>query len=118
MMCRIEKKIEMGVHPKKYNKEEFLKYLKRNKVNIEIINTFAKLPETIESTGTTFKLDVNTTWYSYGNSYYTFELNYYSEDVVEYLFNLKVFNDVGVSINYLLCELINNGFITEEDCEL
>jgi hypothetical protein len=107
----------MGVHPKKYDKEEFLKYLKRNKVSTEIISKFAELPESVERTGTTFKLDVNTTWYTDGNTHYTFELNYYSDDVVEYLFNLKVFNDVEVSINYLLCELINNNHIkTEKDC--
>jgi hypothetical protein len=107
----------MGIYPKKYDKKEFLKYLKRNKVSTEIISKFAELPERVERTGTTFKLDVNTTWYTDGNTHYTFELNYYSDDVVEYLFNLKVFNDVEVSINYLFCELINNNYIkTKKDC--
>ena len=32
----------MGAYPKKYNKEEFLKYLKRNKVSTDIIIKFAE----------------------------------------------------------------------------
>jgi len=108
----------MGIYPKKYSKEEFLKYLKKNKVSTEIINKFTELPENVVRTGTTFKLDVNTTWYNEDDTHYNFELNYYSEDVVEYLFNLKVFTNIEISINYLLCELINNGYMkNQKDCK-
>ena len=101
----------MGVYPKKYKKEEFLKFLDKNNVSNKIINTFVELPESVERSGSTFKLDINSTWYSDEDTYYNFELNYYSEELVEYLFSSKVFSDIEISINYLLCELINNNFI-------
>ena len=108
----------MGVYPSKYNKEEFLKFLEKNNVNDAIISKFVELPEAVERSGNTFKLDINSTWYSIGNTFYNFELNYYSEELVEYLFGSKVFSDVELSINYLLCELINNNYIKIGDCDL
>jgi len=108
----------MGVYPKNYNKEEFLKFLKENDVSDAIISKFVELPEAVEHSGCTFKLDINSIWYSVGSTFYNFELNYYSEELVEYLFSSKVFGDVELSINYLLCELINNNYIKFGDCSL
>jgi len=105
----------MGVYPKKYSKEEFLNFLEKNNINDTIINKFIELPETIERSGSIFKLDINSTWYNIGNTYY-FELNYYSEELVEYLFNSKVFGDVELSINYLICQLINKNLIKSKNC--
>ena len=107
----------MGVYPKKYNKKEFLIFLEKHSVSNTIISKFVELPETVERSGNTFKLDINSTWYSIGNTFYNFELNYYSEELVEYLFSSKVFNNVEVSINYLLCELINNNHIKNNESE-
>lgn len=99
----------MGVYPKRFTKEEFLVFLKKNHVNNSIIDKFLSLPETVKRRGSIFKLDINITWYSTGNTFYNFELNYYSEELVEYLFSSKVFNDIEVSINYLQCELNANN---------
>lgn len=99
----------MRVYPKKYSKEEFLIFLEKNNVNDEIISKFEKLPEFIEKNGNKYELYINSIWYNIDNTYYKFELNYYSDDIVEYLFSLKVFTDIELSINYLLSELINNG---------
>lgn len=93
------------------NKDEFLKYLKRIRANDKIINEFTKLPEVIKRNGDKFKLQVVHTFISIIPTGYDFEMNYYSEDLVEYLFNCKIFNDVELSINYLICELINNNYI-------
>jgi len=101
----------MGVYPRSYNKEQFIAYLKKNNVSKKIIEKFNELPEKLIHKGSTYKLNVYLTWYSSGNTHYTFELNYYSEELIEYLFNPKVFNDVERSINYLLCELINAKFV-------
>lgn len=101
----------MKVHPRKYTKEGFLKFLEKNNVNDEIILKFVELPETIERSGDTFQLDINSTWYSKGKTYYKFELNYYSDDLVEYLFSSKVFTDVEININYLQCELVAKNLI-------
>jgi len=108
----------MTVYPKKYNKKDFLIYLTKIKVKEEIITNFEHLPETLTHSGNTFKLDINSIWYGKGETHYTFELNYYSEDLIEYLFSSKVFNDIEVSINYLYCELINGKYINDGECEL
>lgn len=107
----------MNIHPKSHNKEEFLKFLEKNNVNDKIISNFAQLPETIKRNGNEFKLDINVTWYNIGDTYYNFELNYYSKELVEYHFNSKVFNDIGLSINYLMCELMNKKLVKDWDCK-
>jgi hypothetical protein len=107
----------MCVYPKKYDKEDFLNFLEKNNVNDTIISKFVELPETIVRSGNTYKLDINSTWYGVGDTFYNFELNYYSEELVEYLFNSKVFNDIELNINYLMCELMNRKLIKGWDCK-
>ena len=97
----------MNTHTENYTKERFLKFLEKNNVNDIIISRFVKLPKTVQRSGSIFKLDINTTWYPDGDTHYKFELNYYSEELIEYLFTSKVFNDIELSINYLTCELVN-----------
>jgi len=104
----------MGAYPSEYNKKDFLNFLKKNNVSDVIIAKFVELPETVERSGDTFKLSINLTWYSIGNTFYNFELNYYSNDLVEYLFSSKIFTDIEVSINYLTCELLEKGYMSKE----
>ena len=101
----------MKIYPSKYSKKGFLEFLKHNNVNTEIINKFNELPETVERNNNVFTLDINSIWYNKGETYYEFELNYYSEELVEYLFSTKVFNDVEVSVNYLNSQLNANKVI-------
>jgi len=104
----------MGVYPKQYTREEFLKFLKKNNVGKKIINNFEKLPKIVKRNENEFELYINRTWYNIGNTHYSFELNYYSEELIEFLFYSKVFNDIEVSINFLLFELINNNILKKE----
>ena len=104
----------MGVYSSDYDKEGFLKYIKKNKVNNEVIIRFEKLPDVIKRNGDEFKLQVVYTFIGVTPTGYDFEMNYYSEDLVEYLFNSKVFHDVEVGVNYLTCELIEKGFFPKE----
>jgi hypothetical protein len=104
----------MGVYPKDYNKDSFLAFLRKNNVSDKIIDRFNELPEIIKHKGHEYKLNIVSTWYSIGNTHYNFELNYYSEEIIEYLFSSKVFTDVERSINYLLCELINAKFVEKQ----
>ena len=105
----------MGVYPSEYSREKFLeKFLKKNHVSEVIISKFVALPERIIIDGHNYDLYINVTFFSIADTFYNFELNYYSEELVEYLFNSKVFNDVEVSINYLTCELIEKGFFEVE----
>jgi hypothetical protein len=103
----------MEVRPKDYSKETFLEFLHKNNVSDTVIGKFMQLPEKLTRRRKEFKLYISSTWYDCGNTYYNFELNYYSEELVEYLFTYKVFTDVEKSINFLLCELINNGYIAK-----
>jgi hypothetical protein len=110
----------MSVYPNQYSREDFLeKFLKKNNVSDSIISKFVELPEKVITDENIYELNINVNWYKIDNTFYDFELNYYCEELVEYLFNSKVFNDIEISINYLLCELMNNGYITlNEECEL
>jgi len=101
----------MGIFPKKYSKEQFLKYLEKNNVGDNIIRKFNKLPEKLNTGNSEYKLTIISTWYDIGNTYYNFELNYYSEKLIEFLFTYKIFTDVEKSIDFLLFELINKNFI-------
>ena len=98
----------MGVYPSKYNKNEFVDFLKKCNVPSNVINDFNSLPIAIKYNKNTYKLDINCTWYSIGNTFYNFELNYYSEDIIEFLFPSKVYSNVELSINHLLSEINNN----------
>jgi hypothetical protein len=105
----------MIVKPKEYNKQEFLKFLDKNGVNKELISKFKKIPERLRIDDSTFKLNIHSRWYDIGNTYYEFELNYYSPKLMEYLFNFKVYKDVEISINHLICELKRRGFWDDPD---
>lgn len=103
----------MEVIPKEYCKETFIEFLRKNNVSDNIIEKFILLPENVMRKNKEFKLYVASTWYSTDTTYYNFELNYYSEELVEYLFTYKIFTDIEKSINFLLCELINNKYIVK-----
>ena len=95
----------MGVYPTQYNKKDFKEFLQNNNVNDIIITKFEKLPESIESNNNIYKIYINSIWYSIGNTFYNFELNYYSEVAQEFLFTYKVFGDIETSINNLIYEI-------------
>lgn len=95
----------MGVYPRIYNIETFNEFLLKNNVDAEIIDKFNSLPDKVVYKGNTFELYINLTWYSVGNTFYNFELNYYCDDKIEFLFNSKVYNDVELSIDNLILEL-------------
>ncbi len=103
----------MTAFPKKYSKEEFIEFLLKINANDNIINKFNELPETIKRNGNIFDLYINSIWYNDGNTHYEFEINYYSEELIEYLFSSKVFKDVKFSIINLLCELKSTNYLNE-----
>ena len=95
----------MGVYPTQYNKEDFIKFLRNNNVNEVIIAKFEKFPESIERNGNLYKIYINSIWYSIGNTFYNFELNYYSEPAIEFLFTCKPYGDIESCINNLQYEI-------------
>lgn len=106
----------MSVHPHTYDKEGFINFLKKNNVINNVIDKFAKLPDTVvRSGGDKFTLDVNSTWYNIDDTHYSFEMNYYSKEEIEYLFSSKVFTDIEVCINNLICELSIGHYIKIKD---
>jgi hypothetical protein len=105
----------MGVYPNQFSREDFLeKFLKENNVSDSIITKFVELPEKIIIDGHEYGLYVNVIFCSVGDTSYTFELNYYCEELVEFLFNSKVFGNVETSINYLMCELLEKQYLERE----
>ena len=101
----------MGVILREYSKAKFNNFLSENNVMDYVICKFNELPEEIVKGNYVFNLYIESTWYDTDKKYYNFELNYYSEELVEFLFSSKIFTDVERSINFLLCELMNKGYI-------
>lgn len=97
----------MGYYPKRYTKEEFNNFLVDNNVNDDIIHKFGEIPEKIIKNNVEYVLYINVIWYSIGNTFYNFELNYYSEDKIEFLFEMKLLCNVEISINNLISKLEN-----------
>ena len=97
----------MSIHPTSYDKNTFLDYLNKNKVDEATITDFNKLPEAVFCNGSDFKLDINVVWYDEDETHYTFEMNYYSEEKIEYCFNSKVFTSISYSVKYLIMMLNN-----------
>lgn len=95
----------MGVYPTLYDKKKFKLFLIKNNVNDVIIDKFDSLPEKIKHNKKNYDLYINLIWYSVGDTFYNFELNYYCDDCMEFLFNSKVFMDVGISVDNMLLEL-------------
>jgi hypothetical protein len=104
----------MGVYPKGYNKEEFIVFLQENYVNNAIIEKFKVLPENVKKNNHNYKLNIVSTFVSVG-MFNNFELNYYSEDQIEFLFSYKIFTNVEESINNILCDLIEGKYINKPD---
>lgn len=101
----------MAVYPRTYNRDEFIEFLKKNNVSENIINKFNELPDKVLYNNNVYNLTINSTWYNIGNTYYSFELNYYCDELIEFLFSYKIFNNIEVSIDNLLCELMNAKYI-------
>jgi hypothetical protein len=104
----------MGVYPKGYNKEEFIVFLQENYVNNVIIEKFKVLPENVKHNNHIYKLNIVITFISVG-MFNNFEINYYSEDQIEFLFAYKIFTNVEESINNVLCDLIEGKYINKPD---
>ena len=97
----------MAIYHQLYTKDSFMQFLIKNHVNDNIITKFAELPETIKRNDTNFNLNISAIWHSEGKTFYEFEINYYSNELIEYLFSSKIFTDVEHSINNMLCEIKN-----------
>ncbi len=108
----------MKIYPKTYKKNELLIFLKKINANEKIIKNLSNLPENIKYKGNNYYLYINVNWYNVDKTYYGFEFNYYSDELMEYLFNYKIFNDIELSITYIECLLIKHKIISsDENCE-
>lgn len=95
----------MGVKQTKYKKGEFVEFMEKLGVGGEIVSDFKKVPEVIKKNDYNFNLVITCSWYDIGKTYYEFEINYYSPKLMEYLFSLKIYNDIEISVNHLIHEL-------------
>lgn len=105
----------MTTYPNLYNKKDFIKFLKKININNKTIERFNKFPNFIIKNEDKFELNTILTYNSCEKTFYTFELNYYSKDLIEFLFNYKIFNDFDESINYLIIELVKHNYAKKED---
>ncbi|MFW6219899.1 MAG: hypothetical protein ACOC33_03585 [bacterium] len=91
----------MTAYPNTYNKKTFINFLENNNVSDIIINKFKNLPETLTKNDNEYTLSINTIWDDDGKTKYNFEINYYSEEKIEFLFPYKIFTDPEKSIDFL-----------------
>jgi hypothetical protein len=105
----------MGIFPTAYSKEGFIEFLQKNHVNETIIEKFKFLPENVKKNKHLYAINILCTWYNTGDTHYNFELNYYSEDQIEYLFPFKVFTNVETSIDNLTCDLVAGKYIKKPE---
>jgi hypothetical protein len=89
----------------KFTKREFILFLEENNVSPELIIKFSKFPETLKCGNNVFTLNIELIFNGAGNTSYGFELNYYCKELIEFLFNYKIFSNIELSINYLACEI-------------
>jgi len=90
----------MGAFPSDYTREEFKHFLNEKEFKDVIIQKFETLPEKITYKGKEFTMAIHVVFFSIGDGFYNFWLNYSNED--ELLFNKKVYTDVEKSIDYLI----------------
>lgn len=101
----------MGVKQRNYKRDEFINFMKKCGVGNEIISDFIGIPETIIKDGDKYHLIIISRWYDTGKTHYEFELNYYSSKLMEYLFSLKIYKDVEISVIHLIKELKKMGYL-------
>ena len=95
----------MGTYPRDYDKESFIKFLNENNVSLETIDKFKTMPEMVIHNGIEYKLNLVATLFTEGETFYNFEINYYSKKEIEFLFGYKIFHNVDLSITYATNEL-------------
>lgn len=105
----------MPITPIYYCKKTFIEFLQKNNVSDNIVEKFKKFPEKLIRRNKEFNLYIVSTRYNTKTPHHNFELNYYSDELVEFLFIFKVFDDAEKSINFLFCELINNNYIAKQN---
>ncbi|MFW6242713.1 MAG: hypothetical protein ACOC2W_00985 [bacterium] len=98
-------KVDKNIKPRKYNKNEFIKYLKKINVSNDVIKLFTQLPNQVTYKNDTYDLFIYKVWYNKHETYHSFELNYYSSDLNEFLVPYKNFYDIKISVSYLFFKL-------------
>ena len=103
--------------PNNFGKQEFIALMKKIGVANGLFSRVEALPDIIHYNGHDYKLNISCSWHREDGTYYEFEMNYYAEDIMEFLLTYKIFRDIEVSLNYLECELMRRGFIdVETEC--
>jgi len=105
----------MATQFNEYNKQQFIKFLNKNNINTTIIEKVKLFPETINKNNDNYDLYIKVTWHDNMETYYEFEFNYYNTEKIEFLFTIRIYNNIDVSINNLLSELRNIKVIENFD---
>lgn len=104
----------MEAYPKKYTIKTFIEFLSENNETIPLIERIEKLPPTLIHENIEYNLNIVKTYYVGDGSYFNYELNYYSNNSLEFLFTYKIFQEIEDSVHHLECELQNEKFISHK----
>lgn len=89
----------------KYSKIGFNKFLTNIGVEKSIINKANTLPNQIKHNETNYNIYIAITEFQKEENIFDYQINYYSEEIDEFLLKLKVFQNPEISINFVLNEL-------------
>ena len=91
----------------KITKIELLDFLTNIENKEDLIKNINELPEIIMIDRVKYELYIYVDPIKIENDEYEYELNYYSKDVMEFMFNSKKFNNIETSVYTLLYYLSN-----------
>ena len=91
----------MSTQPKKYTKEEFVEFLKKNLISDELISEIEKIPLTYEDN---YNLNIVVSNIDNGSSY-TYELNYYDNNNLKYAFKHSIEVNCETALTKFLSQL-------------
>lgn len=95
----------MATHSNEYTKNQFIKFLNENNINTTVIEKVKLFPETINKNNDDFDLYIKVIWNDNKETYYEFEFNYYNIEKIEFLFTIRIYRNIDISVNNLLTEL-------------
>ena len=115
----MRRKKSVNVNPEMLGKQDFIAYIEKIGIKNGLVDRVESLPDIIHVNDYDYKLNICTSWHREGVTYHEFEMNYYSEENMEFLLTYKIFKDIEISLTYLECELVRRGFLdADTECHL
>lgn len=95
----------MTLEPTNLTKKKFINFLKKIDINLDLIERASKLPEEFTFDRNRYFIYIMLISHTDNDNPFEFELNYYCDEISEYLFSLKSSFNLERALNNVECEL-------------